>query len=69
MLGVIYWRKLPPAALVIGGVHLADGVHAQRDDGTLLHMGPRVAGLSHAACDHRSRHSAVVNRITGTSRT
>ena len=46
-------------ALVVGGTHLADGVHAQSDDGTLLHVGPWVAGLRHAACDHESRDSAV----------
>ena len=44
-------------ALVLGGTHLADGVHAQRDDGTLLHVGPWVAGLDHAACDHQSASS------------
>jgi hypothetical protein len=44
-------------ALVLGGAHVADGLHARRDDGTLLHVGAWVAGLDHAACDHHAADS------------
>ena len=46
-------------ALILGGRHLADGDHARRADGSLIHVGAWVAGQSHAACDHHSTRSTV----------
>lgn len=46
-------------ALILGGHHLADGDHARRADGSLVHVGAWVAGQDHAACDHHSKRSTV----------
>lgn len=46
-------------ALILGGTHVADGDHARRDDGTLVHIGPRIEGESHTGCEHHSPDSTV----------
>lgn len=46
-------------AIVLAGRHLADGTHARRADGSLVHVGVWVSGLRHAACDRHSPTSTI----------